>query len=178
MMRMWLGLWAWRLGFGFAFAQEVPDGVLKRLKSDPEAYLDLAADLIHGFGGVPGIDRAGIARFVALERAALRAGALRRVYLADLDFHNAVHRGAVAQLAAAASACGRGRLWRLLEAADRNGDGVVDQAEIAGFGQAEALRGFNAADEAGVVSVLAFDGNADGWVDLAEVKAAVLALGI
>jgi hypothetical protein len=74
MMRVWLWLWLWQLGFGFALAQEVPDGELKRMKSDPGADLELAADLIHGFGAAQGIDRAGIARFVALERAALRAG--------------------------------------------------------------------------------------------------------
>lgn len=168
----------WMLGLGLGLAQAVPEGVMKRMKSDPAAYLDLAADLIHGFGGAQGIDRDGIARFVALERAALRAGALRRVYVADLDFDNVVDRNEVAQVAAAASAYARGRLWRLFEAADGDADGRVDAAEIAGYGQAEALRGFNAADEAEVMSVLAFDGNADGWVDLAEVKAAVATLGI
>lgn len=81
---------------------------LKRLKAAPEPYLELAADLIHGFGGAQGIDRAGIARFVALERAEARAGALRRIYLADLDFDITVSREEIAQVAAAASAAMRG----------------------------------------------------------------------
>ena len=44
--------------------------------------------------------------------------------------------------------------------------------------QFEALRAFSVADEAEVMSVLAFDSDANGWVDLEEVKAAVAALGI
>ena len=178
MGRMAFAVAIWLLGFGVMMAQAVPEGVLKRMQSDPQAYLDLAADLIHGFGGAQGINRAGIAGYVALQRAEARAAALRRMYLADLNFDNAVRRDEVAQVAAAASAYGRGRLWKLFEAADKDGNGVVDAAEIAGFGVAEALRSFSAADEAEVMSVLTFDGDADGWVGLDEVRAAVAALGI
>ena len=178
MTRIFWVFMVWLLGIVPVLAQSVPDGVLKRMKSDPQAYLDLAADLIHGFGSAQGIDRAGIARFVALERANARADGLRRLYLADLNFDNVVNRDELAQVAAAASAYGRGRIWKVFESADRDSSGVVEQTEIAAFGTAEALRLFSAADEAEVMSVLAFDADANGWIDLAEVKAAVAALGI
>lgn len=178
MGKLLVGIMLWLTGAAAVWAQGVPDAVLKRLKAAPEPFLDLAADLIHGFGGAQGIDRAGIARFVALERAEARAGALRRIYLADLDFDSTVSREEIAQVAAAASAAMRGRLWKLHAAADADGDGVATAVEMAGFAKAEALRAFSVADEAEVMSVLAFDSDANGWVDLAEVKAAVAALGI
>ncbi|EKD60864.1 MAG: hypothetical protein ACD_54C00516G0001 [uncultured bacterium] len=72
----------------------------------------------------------------------------------------------------------RGRLWKLHAAADADGDGVATAVEIDGFAKSAALRAFSVADEAEVMSVLAFDSDANGWVDLEEVKAAVAALGI
>lgn len=161
---------------GAAGAQGLSEAVLKRLQSDPEPFLQLAADLIHGFGGAGGIDGAGVDRFVSLERAEARASALRRLAVADLDFDGGVTGDEMAVLVGAASAKARGRLWAMFETADADGDRRVSATEAAGFGRAEAMRAFNAADEAVARAVLTFDGNADGWVTLDEVKAAVAAL--
>lgn len=177
-MRILFAFLIWSFGFGTLWAQAVPDVVMKRLQKNPAPYLDLAADLIHVFGGTQGIDRAGIARFVALQRAEARAGAMRRLVLADLDFDGKITREELAAVAAAASAYARGRLWKVHEAADLDGDGVVSGPETDAFGRAEAMRLFSAADEAEVMSVLAFDGDKDGWVDLTEVTGALAALGI
>lgn len=177
-MRILLALVIWLSGQAALWAQAVPEAVMKRLQKDPSPYLDLAADLIHGFGGAQGIDRAGIARFVALQRAEARAGAMRRLVLADLDFDGKITRAELADVAAAASAYARGRLWKLHEAADTDGDGIVASVEVEAYGRAEAMRLFSAADEAEVMSVLAFDGDNNGWVDLTEVTAALAALGI
>jgi len=177
-MRYVRALMIWLFGCSGLLAQPVPDLVMKRLQKDPGAYLDLAADLIHGFGGAQGIDRAGIARFVALQRAAERASAMRRLLLADLDFDGQISKVELGDVAAAASAYARGRLWKLHEAADRDGDGVVVALEVEAFGRAEAMRLFSVADEAEIMSVLAFDGDKNGWVDLPEVRAALAALGI
>ncbi len=171
-------LMVWLASVGLGLAQAVPERLIKQLRNDPAPYLDLAADLIHGFGGAKGIDRAGIAQFTALERAKARAGALRSLCVIDLDFDDNLTKEEIARVAAAASAGARGRLWKTFETADGDGDGAVSASEIAGFGRAAALSGFDFADEAQVMSVLAFDGNADGWVDLAEVKSALTALGI
>lgn len=162
---------------GPLWGQGLSEAVLKTVKSDPAPFLELAADLIHGFGGAKGIDRAGVDRFIALERAAARAGALRRLIVADLDFDGAVTREELGVLAAAASAKARGRLWALLERADDDDDGTVSAAETLVFGRAEAMRSFDAKDEAVVRAVLTFDANADGFVTLQEVDAAVSAMG-
>ncbi len=169
-------IWIFMVLAGSAGAQGLSDAVLKQVQADPAPFLTLAADLIHGFGGEKGIDRAGVDRFVALERAAARASALRRLAVADLDFDGAVTAAELAVLAAATSAKARGRLWALLEKADGNGDRVVSAAEAAGFGRAEAMRAFSPGDEAVARAVLTFDSDADGWVSLDEVRAAVAAL--
>ena len=159
------------------WAQDVSEAVLNKVKSDPAPFLTLAANLIHGFGTERGIDGAGVDRFVALERAAARATALRRLQLADLDFDGAVTRAEMAVLTASVAAKSRGRLWALHEEADDDSDDTVSAAEMLTFGRAEAIRDFSAMDEALVRSVLTFDGNSDGYVSLDEVKSAVAALG-
>ncbi len=168
--------WVFTLVAGPLWAGGLSEAVLKQLSSDPEPFLDLAADLIHGYGGPQGIDLAGVDRFVALERAEARASALRQLAVADLDFDGAVSADEMAVLAAAASARMRGRLWAQHEAADADGDRVISVVETATWVRAEGLRRFSPADEAIARAVLTFDGNADGWVTLEEVKAAVAAL--
>lgn len=159
-------------------AQNLSEAVLNEVKSDPAPFLELAASLIHGFGGAGGIDQAGVDRFVALERAEARASALRRLQVADLDFDGAVGREEMAVLVAAAAAKSRGRLWALHEAADSDGDASVSADELMVFGRAEAMLRFSALDEAVARSVLTFDSDKDGLVTLDEVKAAVAALGV
>lgn len=161
---------------GPATAQALPEPVLKRLSADPGPFLDLAADLIHGFGTADGIDRAGVDRFVALERAEARASALRRLQLADLDFDGSVTAAEMQVLADAAAAKSRGRLWALMESADGDSNRVVSVAELAVYGQVQALLGFSAMEEAVARSILTFDSDANGRVTLEEVKTAVAAL--
>jgi hypothetical protein len=169
-------VWVFICFSGAAGAQALSEAVLKQVREDPEPFLQLAADLIHGFGGPGGIDAAGVGRFVALERAEARASALRRIAVADLDFDGAVTAEEFAVLAAAASAKSRGRLWAVFERADASGDRVVSPDEAAVFARDAAMHAFGPADEAVARAVLTFDGNADGWVSLDEVKAAVAAL--
>ncbi len=165
------GLWSKPLA-----AQTLSEAVLKQVQSDPEPFLGLAANLIHGFGVENGIDQQGVDRFVALERAEVRAGALRRLAVADLDFDGAVTAQEMVVLAAAAGAKSRGRLWSLFEKADGDADRTVSAPEAASFARSEAMRSFSAADEAVARAVLTFDSDANGWVTLDEVKAAVAAL--
>lgn len=161
---------------GLAGAQGLSDAVLKQVRADPEPFLNLAADLIHGFGGPGGIDAAGVDRFIALERAEARAAALRRLAVADLDFDGQVRDDELGVLAGAASAKARGRIWAMFEAADADANRVVTADEAALFARAEAMRAFGPTEEAVARAVLTFDGDADGWVTLEEVKAAVAAL--
>lgn len=161
---------------GPLWAGGLSDAVLKKLSADPEPFLDLAADLIHGFGGPQGIDGAGVDRFVALERAEARGSALRQLAVADLDFDGAVKAEELAILAAAASAKMRGRLWAQFEAADRNADRVISADETKAWVSDEGMRRFTPGDEAIARAVLTFDADANGWVTLEEVKEAVAAL--
>lgn len=174
-MRAILAVIFWVVAWPLA-AAELPKAVLNKLQADPERFLDLAVNLIHGFGTGQGIDRAGVDRFVALERAAARASALRRLAVADLDFDGSVTRAEMEVLAAAASAKSRGRLWQLFERADGDADGTITAAETLGFGQVEALAGFGLTEEAAVRAILAFDADSNGRVTLEEVKAALAAL--
>jgi hypothetical protein len=50
-------------------------------------------DLVAGFGGPDGLTREGIAEHVALERAAGRATAMRRLMAMDLNADGDVQRG-------------------------------------------------------------------------------------
>ena len=161
---------------GPLWAGGLSDAVLKKLSADPEPFLGLAADLIHGFGGAQGIDAAGVDRFVALERAEARGSALRQLAVADLDFDGAVKADELAVLAAAASAKMRGRLWAQFEAADGDADRMISDAETKAWVRAEGMRRFTPADEAIARAVLTFDADANGWVTLDEVRAAVAAL--
>ena len=161
---------------GPLWAGALSEAVLKKLSSDPGPFLDLAADLIHGYGGPQGIDAAGVDRFVALERAAARGGALRQLAVGDLDFDGAVTAEELGILAAAASAKMRGRLWAEFEAADADADRLISAEETRIWVRAEGMRRFSAADEAVARAVLTFDADANGFVTLEEVRAAVAAL--
>lgn len=175
-MRILLGVVTWLFGVGAGFAQALPDEVLQLVQKNPERYVDRAAALIYGYGGDQGIDKAGVARAIALQRADARAAALRKLIAADLNFDGAIDRDEMEQVAAVASASARGKLWKMQQTADADGDGSVAAAELEAFGRAEALRKITAADEAAALSVLNFDADKNGWVDLDEVTQAVAEL--
>ena len=162
---------------GPVWAQDLIVDVKIRIINDPERFVALAGDLIHGFGSARGIDLAGVENFVALERAAAGAAALRRLQLADLDIDGAVTRDEVAVLVASVAATARGRLWALHGRADGDGDGTVSAGEMLAFARIEALNGFDPMAEAQVRHVLTFDADKDGFATLDEVKAGVAALG-
>lgn len=169
-------IWFFAILAAKAVADPLPEAVLRQLRSAPEPFLGLAADLIHGFGGSRGLDSAGVDRFVALERAEAWASALRRLQVADLNLDGQLTAEEVAVLAAASSAKSRGRLWAQFDKADGNTNRLVSPDELALWARAEAMRSFSTADEAIARAVLTFDGDADGFVTLEEVKAAVGAL--
>jgi hypothetical protein len=166
-----------------ARAQSVADGlaeaVAKRIQQNPERFLDRAETLILGHGEGGAIGAAEVEGFVALERAAARAGALRRLLAVDLDADGAVAAEEVALAARAAGAEGRARLLRAQAAADGDGDGTVSAGELGLWAEGQARAAFSPADEGEARAILAFDGNADGRVTLTELRAglAVLADG-
>lgn len=156
-----------------AQAQAVPEALAKRIKANPDRFVEEAATLIFGFGGPNGIDAAGVERFIALERAGARASVLRRLLAGDLDGDGAVTANEMQVAAGAASASQRGRMLGLLARADSDADGTATGAEIAGFAAAEALEMFDERRAQTARAVLGFDGDADGMVTLPEVQAVV-----
>ena len=157
-------------------AQDLTEVLLHQVKSDPAPFLALAGDLIRSQGSAQGIDQTGVNRFVALERAVALASA-RRLQRADHDLDGLVTGDEMAALVASVAAASADRLWSQHGVADGNGDGSLTAVEVAAFGRAEALKSFSSQDEALARSVLAFDRDGDGFVSLAEVEAAVSALG-
>ena len=122
----------WRLlGFVMLMAGAVPalaapllpDDVTATLRADPAGFVEEASVIILGFGSEKGIDAAGLQQMIAVERAALRAGALRRLGVADLDGDDVITLAEVRAMAAVASARVRGRTLRAFERADGDGDG-------------------------------------------------------
>ena len=157
-------------------APALPDAVLKRIKAAPDRFFDDAAILIHGFGAGGSIDAAGIDRAVALERAGVRASALRKLLAADMNGDGAIAPDELAVAAGVAGATTRGRLITTHARADSNSDGSVSASELTTHAGAEAMRLVSAADAAMTRAVLACDQDGDARVTLAEVKRALAAL--
>jgi Ca2+-binding EF-hand superfamily protein len=175
-MRIFVAVLIWVFGMGAGFAQALPEAVAKRLQKDPSRYQDFASGVILGYGGAKGIDRAGILRFVALRRAEARAAALRRLQAADLDFDGAIRRDEISQVAAAASAPARGRLWKVFELADSDANDSISAVELEAYGRGEAMRRMSQADEDEALAILAFDDDGDGWVGVKDLAAAMAAM--
>lgn len=157
-------------------AQDVSEAALQRLRADPAPFLGLAAQVIAAEGEAGGIGAAGIDRFVAMERAMARASALR-LQMADANLDGEVTMDEMSERLQGLAQVANSRLWGQFQAADGNGDGVLDAAELSAFGHAQAFSAFSEMDEALVRIVLNFDADGDGKVSLDEVQAGVQALG-
>lgn len=173
-MRVLFAVILWLGSVMMASAQE---DVLLTIQKNPDRYFEAVSALIYGHGGAKGIDKAGIELAIALKRADVRAAALRKLLLADLDFDGAIGRDEITKVAAAASATARGRLWQMQAAADADGDGGLAADEVSAWGLAQAMQRVSAADEAETLAVLGFDSDKDGWVTLIEVRSGLAALG-
>jgi hypothetical protein len=157
-----------------ALAQAVETPLDRAMQANPDRFEASMLDLVAGFGGPDGLTRKGIDEHIALERAAARATAMRRLIAMDLDGDGAVQRAELQVAQRAASAVMRGRLERQFAAADADGDNRVTAAEIAADGQAAALRALGQEEEAMLLSVLTLDTNGDGALNAEELRAAML----
>jgi hypothetical protein len=156
-----------------ALAEET--GLQQAMARDPDRFVARMTDLIAGFGGPDGLTAAGIEDHIALERAAGRASALRRMLAMDLDADGALDAGELAVTQRAASASGRGRMERQFHAADLDGDGRVDAAEMAADARAAGLRALGE-DEASLLrALLSLDRDGNAAVSVDEIEAAARA---
>ena len=159
-------------------AVTLPEALTKKIKGDPQGYLDDIAGLIAGYGTDGAIDQAGLDHVVTLERAAARARAYAKLALADLDGDGAVTLAELTVVQAAAAADERGKLAVLFTKADGDGNGTVTAAEMLASAGAAGLAAYSDAKAGQLRAVMAFDGNGDGRVTLDEVKAGLKELGL
>jgi Ca2+-binding EF-hand superfamily protein len=160
-----------------ALTQTVETPLQRAMEGNPGRFEATMLDLVAGFGGPDGLTQVGIAEHVALERAAGRAGAMRRLMAMDLNADGDVQRNELQVAQQAASAASRGRMERQFAAADEDGDGKVTAAEIAADGAASALGALGADEEALLMSLLTLDANGDAALSAAELRTAVARLG-
>jgi len=146
------------------------------LDRNPDRVLTLAQDVIAGFGGAEGLTAEGIADYIALERAAARASAMRKLIATDLDNDGMVSRDELGVATRAASADQRGRMLRQFTAADLDGSGQLDAAEIRAEGQVAALKALTEAEADLLGALLRLDGDGNGALRLDEVETALLRL--
>lgn len=156
-----------------ALAQET--GLEKAMARDPDRFAARMTDLIAGFGGPDGLTAAGIEDHIALERAAGRASALRRMLAMDLDADGALDGDELAVTQRAASASGRGRLERQFRAADLDGDGRVDAAEMTADARAAGLRALGEEEATMLRSLLSLDRDGNAALSVDEIEAAAAA---
>ena len=108
-----------------AATKALPDKTVKRLRTSPDRYVQEAGRLIFGYGTDGAIDAAGLVRYVALQRASIRARSLRSFLDSDLDNDGAVTGEEIAARADTLASDARGRLRFARKAADLNRDGRV-----------------------------------------------------
>lgn len=149
--------------------RRIPEATLKRLRKFPDRFIEEMASLIYGYGGGLGIDLAGIDRFIAMDRADVRAREVRRLMVGDLDNDLVVSLVEIKALMGAKRAGMRGRLLLKFKAADRNHDNAASAAEIRDFAQMRAMERVSHDDEKRLYGLMGFDLDENGWVEMEEI---------
>jgi hypothetical protein len=153
--------------------EPLPEPLQAAVARDPQGWLRQMTDLVRGYGDAAGVDAAGIARFVAVERAAARARVLGWLAEADFDFDGRVSPQEAAAYATTLSVRGRTAFGALLAGADADGDGLLTADEGAGAALRAADRRMGPGRQAGLAALIALDRDGDGRVGLAELQAAL-----
>lgn len=176
-MRIWILLALFLAPLvAWAGPETLPEAVKKRIARGPEAYLAQMTRLIGGFGTVKGLNAEGIARYVAVERAAARADALRELMVADLDADGVVTAAEADGVMQVLSARGRGAFLLTFTAADADGDGRAGPEELRAAADRAAEARLADAAAAQLQAVLAFDADGDAAVSLRELQVGVAQL--
>lgn len=147
-------------------------GLNAAMGDDPDRFAEMVIDLIAGFGVAGKLHAEGIEDHIALERAAARATAMRRLIAMDLDGDGAVDREELSVSQRAASAATRGKLERQFKAVDRDGSERIDPVEMSAEGQAAALRALGEAEAEILRALITLDADGDGALQIDEVQSA------
>ena len=162
---------------GLAAAQSaLPEALTTLMRDDPAWFVDVMTDVVAGYGGDDGLSADEVDEYVALERAAARASALRQFLAMDLDNDGALTRPELAISQRATSARQRGILQRRFDAADRDQDGRLSPTELRADAEAAGLRAMTEPEAAALRATLVFDADGDARLSIAEVKAALATL--
>ncbi len=158
-------------------AAAVPDAAAlsRQVRGNPEGFARTAAGMILGHGGTGGLTADGVARFVAVEQARLRAREAARLLPADLNGDARVTRDEMAAVAGLGDLSARAGQELVFRAADADNDGVATLEEIYVMAEARAASAVNKA-RSRAEAVLACDRNADGAVRIEEVLETVAEL--
>ncbi len=157
-------------------ATDLPAKLIKRIKSSPEDVVADATRMIVGYGSAKGLSASDIDRFIAIERASVRASAMRRLLAADLDNDGGVSPDEGAALLAVLSAKSRGDFALALTHADADGDGRVSAAEIRAQAQDVALADLSDDRAQALRAYIGFDADGNGLIVVDEVARRVAAL--
>ncbi len=153
-------------------AQTLPeamaDGYVEFLRDRPEQVLEQVGQVILGYGRDGRIDTQGIEDMIAVRRASIRASALRRLLVADLDNDGTVTRREVGIVMPTLAATLRARLVMSQRQADANGDGTADARELRHWGEGIAARAVSESEAETLRRLMLLDENNDGWVDIHE----------
>lgn len=156
-----------------AQAGALPEPLQRAMARNPQGWAREAAALVRGYGDAAGVDGTGIARFIAVERAAARARTLGWLAEADFDFDGQVSVAEGADYAQTLSVRGRAGFGAMVARADTDKDGVVSATEAQAVAAQAADRRLSPARIAALQALMALDGDGNGRVSLTEVQAAV-----
>ncbi|TRW95447.1 hypothetical protein FNJ84_15760 [Paracoccus sp. M683] len=161
---------------GLKIYQALPQSTRDALGRYGTDHLDFAEDLITGYGDIDRINADRLRAYVGFQRAGLRGGVADQLVSADLDGDGILTAAEKVQAMQMLSSGLRSRLARTYDAADRDDDGTVSAREMAAYPDIYAQQRFGAADEQRIMALLAFDLNADGWVEVDELRHGLRAL--
>lgn len=159
-----------------ALAKSLPAPLLKTILRGTSGFTNDMADMIASYGGDQGLTESGIGWMIQADRAEARARARLRFAAADLDDDGIVTRAEIDKRIKLLAKGGRGRLDLDFRAADLDKDQHVSADEIARFAAVKAVATLSEEQADSWQATMQLDLNADGYLLLDEVVAAVGAL--
>lgn len=159
---------------GADLAKRLPVALIRQMQTAPDDFAARLGDVILTYGGEEGLTAAGIETWIGAERARVRAREAARYLRVDLDGNNQISRAELEVLLRLLPEGSRGKAevnWRL---ADKDGNAVLDMAELTAFAQARAVEVLTEVEAAAMRDDMNLDLNGDGKLQLSEVTEALV----
>lgn len=152
-----------------AMQTSLPNATFKQLEAAPDVFMEQMAGLILGYGGAEGLNGTGIANYLAVNKAYIRAREMRRFLVADLNNDAQVTLDEMNILIQTENARSRGRLLVGFYKADTDGNDTVSMGEVRSFAEARASGAITQNDASLLEALVTLDLNGDGYVSLDEI---------